>query len=74
MPNAGKLEQQSVCPQSGLFAAAAPPAEGMTVRELVAIGRYPWLARWGALVLQIAKRSRKLSRGWLKTAGASAGR
>ncbi len=27
-----------------------PPAEGMTVRELVAIGRYPWhgaLALWG---------------------------
>ncbi|STI83620.1 ferrichrome transport ATP-binding protein [Escherichia coli] len=28
-----------------------PPAEGMTVRELVAIGRYPWhgaLGRFGA--------------------------
>ncbi len=46
----------------------------MTVRELVAIGVTRGMARWGALVLQIAKRSRSYLAGWLKTAGASAGR
>ncbi len=64
MPSRWKAEQQSVCPQSGLFAAAASSGRGMTVRELVAIGRYPWHGALGALVRQIAKRSRKLSR-WL---------
>ncbi len=45
-----KLGQQSLCPQSG-YLPQQPPAEGMTVRELVAIGRYPWhgaLGRFGA--------------------------
>lgn len=39
---AGELEQQSICPQGGVSAQQLPQAEGMTVRELVAIGRYPW--------------------------------
>lgn len=51
-----------------------PPAEGMTVRELVAIGRYPWHGALGRLVLQIAKGRGSYLAGWLKTAGASAGR
>ena len=29
MPNAGKLEQQSVCPQSGLFAHLSPRRDSL---------------------------------------------
>ncbi len=46
----------------------------MTVRELVAIVVTRGMARWGALGRQIAKKSGSYLAGWLKTAGASAGR
>lgn len=41
-----------------------PPAEGMTVRELVAIGRYPWHGALGRFGAADREKSRKLSR-WL---------
>ncbi len=51
-----------------------PPAEGMTVRELVAIGRYPWHGALGRLAPPTARKWKRrlrwsvLSRwrtGWL---------
>ncbi len=64
MPSRWKAGAQSVRPQSGLFAAAASSGRRVTVRELVAIGRYPWHGALGRLVRQIAKRSKRRFR-WL---------
>lgn len=51
-----------------------PAAEGMTVRELVAIGRYPWhgaLGRFGAADREKVEEGH--CAGGAETAGASAG-
>ncbi len=64
MPSRWKAGAANFCPQSGLFAAAASSGRRDDMRELVAIGRYPWHGALGRFGRQIAKRSRKLSR-WL---------
>ena len=52
-----------------------PQAEGMTVRELVAIGRYPWHGALGRFGVADREKSRRGDyAGRLKTAGASSGR
>lgn len=51
-----------------------PQAEGMTVRELVAIGRYPWhgaLGRFGVADREKVEEGDRA--GWVKTAGAPSG-
>ncbi|CDL37306.1 Ferric hydroxamate ABC transporter (TC 3.A.1.14.3), ATP-binding protein FhuC [Citrobacter freundii] len=51
-----------------------PQAEGMTVRELVAIGRYPWHGALGRFWRCRQRESRRGDfAGWLKTAGAPFG-
>lgn len=50
-----------------------PQAEGMTVRELVAIGRYPWHGALGRFGVADRESRRGDFAGWLKTAGAPFG-
>ncbi len=48
---AGELGSKAFARKVAYLPQQLPPAEGMTVRELVAIGRYPWhgaLGRFGA--------------------------
>ncbi len=51
MPNRWKAGAKAFARKVAYLPQQLPPAEGMTVRELVAIGRYPWhgaLGRFGA--------------------------
>jgi iron complex transport system ATP-binding protein len=50
-----------------------PPAEGMTVRELVAIGRYPWHGALGRLARPTGESGRGDCAGRAETAGAPSG-
>ncbi len=50
-----------------------PQAEGMTVRELVAIGRYPWHGALGRFGVADRESRRSYFVGRLKTAGAPPG-
>ena len=51
-----------------------PQAEGMTVRELVAIGRYPWHGALGRFGVADRESRRNNFAGRFKTAGAPFGR
>ncbi len=52
---AGELGQQSLARKVAYLPQQLPPAEGMTVRELVAIGRYPWHGALGQLAQRTVK-------------------